>query len=99
VAQQVLLQTLGLVETFVAGAAGERFEVTGHVFPQLVFLVETFVTEFTEEPLLFVQLPPSLPLQLLLLLLTHSCTGRHWTCQPRYNSRMLWDTFCSSLVR
>lgn len=76
VGQQVFLQTLGLVETFIAGAAGERFEVTGDVFPQLVFLMETFVTELTEEPLLFVQLPPPLPLQILVLLFTRSCIGK-----------------------
>lgn len=79
VSQLVLLQGLGLVETFVAGAAGERLDVTGHVFPQLVLLVETFVTEFTKEPLLFVQLPPPLPLQLLLLLFTQSCTEQRQT--------------------
>lgn len=76
VSQHVLLQTLGLVETFVTGAAGERFDVTGHVFPQLVFLMETFVAELTEEPFLLVQLPSPLPLQLLLLLLSQSCTAK-----------------------
>lgn len=72
VSQLVLLQRLGLVETFVTRAAGERLDVTGDVFPQLVPLVEAFVTELTEEPLVFVELPPPLPLQLLLLLFTQS---------------------------
>lgn len=74
VSQLVLLQGPGLVEAFVAGAAGERLDVTGHVLPQLVLLVEPFVTELAEEPLLLVQLPPPLPLQLLLLLFTQTCT-------------------------
>lgn len=70
VAQLVFLQSLSLVETFIAGAAGERLEVTGQVFAQLVFLMETFVTELAEKPLVFVQLPPPpLPLRLLSLLL------------------------------
>lgn len=68
--QQVFLQTLGFVETFIAGAAREGFKVAGDMFPQLVFLMETFVTEFTKEPFLFVQLPPPLSLQLLLILFT-----------------------------
>lgn len=75
VAQLVFLQRAGLVETFIAGAAGERFEVAGHVLPQLVLLMETFVTQLAEEPLLFVQLPPPLLLQLLLLFLAQSCRG------------------------
>lgn len=53
-ALQVLLQTLGLAEAFVTGATGKRFEVARHMFPQLVFLMEAFVTELTEEPLLLV---------------------------------------------
>lgn len=69
----MLLQSLGFVETFVTGAAGKRFEVTGHVFPQLVLLMETFVTQLAEKALLFVQLPPPPPLLLLLLLLSHTC--------------------------
>lgn len=68
VAHKVLLQGLGLVEAFVAGRAGEGFDVTRRVLLQLVPLVETFVTKLAEEPLLFVQLPPPPPLQLLLLL-------------------------------
>ncbi len=76
VGQLVFLQTLGLVETFIAGAAGERFDVTGDMFPQLVFLMETFVTQLTEEPFLFVQLPPPLPVLLFLLLFTQSCTRK-----------------------
>lgn len=72
VSQLVLLQRLGLVETFVTGAAGEGLDVTEDVFPQLVPLVEAFVTELTEEPLVFVELPPPLPLQLLLLLFAQS---------------------------
>lgn len=78
VAQLVFLQSLGLVETFVAGAAGERFEVAGQVFAQLVFLVETFVAELAEKPLLFIQLPPPSPLlHLLLLFLTHTCRKKN----------------------
>lgn len=73
VGQLVFLQRLGSVETFIAGRTGERLEVTGHVFHQLVFLVETFVTQLTEEPLVLVLLPPPPPLLFLLLLLTH-CT-------------------------
>lgn len=76
VAELVFLQGLGLVETFITRAAGEWFEVAGHVFPQLVLLMETFVTEFTEKPLFFVQLPSPPPLHLLLLLLTQSCTQK-----------------------
>lgn len=68
VAQQVLLQRLGLVEALVTGRAGEGFDVTHHVLLQLVPLVETFVTKLAEEPLLLVQLPPPPSLQLLLLL-------------------------------
>lgn len=94
VGQQVFLQTLGLVETFIAGAAGERFEVTGDVFPQLVFLMETFVTELTEEPFLFVQLPPPLPLQLLLLLFTQNCMGERFCMKhsDRKSRDGMWGT-------
>lgn len=69
VAQKVLLQCFCFIEAFVTGRAGERFDVTHHVLLQLVPLVETFVTKLAEEPLLFVQLPSSPPLQLLLLFL------------------------------
>lgn len=69
VAQKVLLQRFGFIEAFVTGRAGERFDVTHHVLLQLVPLVETFVTKLAEEPLLFVQLPSSPPLHLLLLFL------------------------------
>lgn len=72
VADLMPLQCLGLVEAFVAGGAGERFDMAQHVFPQLVLLVETFITKLTEEPLVFVQLPPPPPLHLLLLLFIHS---------------------------
>lgn len=82
VSQLVPLQRLGLVETFVAGAAGERLDVAGDVFPQLVPLVEAFVTELTEEPLVFVELPPPLPLQLLLLLFTQSYIEQRQTPRP-----------------
>lgn len=73
VGQQVFLQGFSFVEAFVAGGAGERLDVTGDVVLELVPLVETFVTELAEEPLLFVQLPPALPLQLLLLFFIQSC--------------------------
>lgn len=66
------LQCLRFVETFVAGAAGERFQVARGVLQQLVLLMEAFVTQLTEEPLLLVQLPPPPPLLLLLLLLAHT---------------------------
>lgn len=74
VAQLMPLKRLRSVETFIAGAAGERLLVARHVLQQLVFLVEAFLTELTEEPLLLVQLPPPPPLLLLLLLLTQSCS-------------------------
>lgn len=70
----VALQRLRLVETFVTGAAGERLQVARSMFQQLVLLMETFVTELAEEPLLFVLLPPPPPLLLLLLLFAHTCT-------------------------
>lgn len=76
VAQLVSLQGLGLVETFITRAAGERFQVAGHVFLQLVLLMETFVTEFTKKPLFFVQFPTPSPLRLLLLLPTQTCTQK-----------------------
>lgn len=75
VGQRVFLQRLGLVETFVAGVAGERLDMTGHVSRQLMFLVVAFVTELAEEALLLVQLPPPLPLQLLHFFLASSCVG------------------------
>lgn len=69
VAHKVLLQSFSFIEAFVTGGAGEGFDVTHHVLLQLVPLVETFVTKLAEEPLLFIQLPSSPPLQLLLLFL------------------------------
>lgn len=77
VAQKVLLQCFGFIEAFVTGRAGERFDMTHHVLLQLVPLVEPFVTELAEEPLLFIQLPPSPPLQLLLLFLVTGCWKTH----------------------
>lgn len=73
VGQQVFLQGLSFVEAFVTGGAGERLDMTGDVVLELVPLVETFVTELAEEPFLFVQLPPALPLQLLLLFFIEGC--------------------------
>lgn len=98
VGQLVLLQSARLVETFIAGAAGERFEVTGDVFPQLVPLMETFVAELTKEPFLFVQLPPPLLLQLLLLLLTHSwlTLGDRPLPNPVFNTFDFYLRFSSS---
>lgn len=69
VAQKVLLQCFCFIEAFVTRRAGEWFDVTHHVLLQLVPLMETFVTKLAEEPLLFIQLPSSPPLQLLLLFL------------------------------
>lgn len=69
VAQKMLLQCLRFIEAFVTGRAGEWFDMTHHVFLQLVPLVETFVTKLAKEPLLFVQLPSPPSLQLFLLLL------------------------------
>lgn len=73
VALLVFLEGLRLVEAFLTGAAGERLLVARHVLHQLVLLMVTFVTELTEEPLLFVQRPPPQLLLLLLLLLAKSC--------------------------
>lgn len=73
VVQLVSMQSPGLVETFVTGVAGEWFDVGWHVFVQLMLLMVTSVTELTEKPLLFVQLPPPPPLLILLLLLTQTC--------------------------
>lgn len=79
VGEQVLLQCLGLIEALVAGSARERLDVRGDVVLQLVFLVETFVAELAEEPLLFVQLPPPFPLLLLQLFFSLSCVEhRQW---------------------
>lgn len=79
VAEQVLLQRLGLVEALVAGIAREGLSVRGDVVLQLVPLVETFVAELAEEPLVFVQLPPPLPLQLFQLFFSQSCVEhRQW---------------------
>ena len=72
VAQLVLVQRLCPVKTLITGAARERLQVARHVLHQLVLLMEAFVAELTEEPLLFVQLPPSPPLLLFLLFLTLS---------------------------
>lgn len=72
VGEQVALQRLRFVETFVAGAAGERLQVARGVLQQLVLLMEAFVTQLAEKPLLLVQLPPPPPLLLLLLLLAHT---------------------------
>lgn len=76
VALLVSLKGLGFIETFITGAARERFQVAGHVFPQLVLLMKTFITEFTEEPLFFVELSSPPPLHLLLLLLIWPCTQK-----------------------
>lgn len=86
VGEQVLLQCLGLVEALVAGGAGEGLDMRGDVVLKLVFLVETFVAEFAEEPLLFVQLPPPFPL-LLLQLLFSLCCVEHSQCVQEYKRR------------
>lgn len=72
VGQQVSLQSLLLVETFLTAVTGERFDVTRQVFLQLVVLMETFVTELTEESLFFVHISPLLSLLLLRVFITES---------------------------
>lgn len=54
VAQLVFVQRCDFIETFITGAARKRLQVTRRVFVQLMLLMKTFITEFTEKPLLSV---------------------------------------------
>ena len=75
VAQLVFVQRGDFVETFITQAAWKRLQVTRRMFVQLMFLMKTFVTQFTEKTLLSVQLPPPPPLCFPLLVISQPCTN------------------------